>query len=151
MIQIPAEADIHCSADRIFDLIADLQGQDRWLTSSSAFRGTTEVSSNPAALGTTYNEPGPLGVRHGVVTEFQRPTAITFTQPMTIKLRLGTIDVVMRYSLTPQGETTHVHRVVTVSIPWPLKLVSPLVVGSFRHESRRTLMALKAYADGLST
>jgi hypothetical protein len=47
MIEIPSEADIQCSAEKIFDVIIDFRGQDRWLTESSAFHGTTEISSNP--------------------------------------------------------------------------------------------------------
>jgi hypothetical protein len=149
MIEIPSEADIQCSAEKIFDLIIDFRGQDRWLTPSSAFHGTSDMSSNPVSLGTTYREPGPFGVRNGTVTEFERPTKITFHQPMTIKLHLGIVDVVMRYTLTPGAGSTHIKRVVTLGIPWSLKLVQPLLVRSFRVESGRTLLALKAYADKL--
>jgi uncharacterized protein YndB with AHSA1/START domain len=149
MIEIPSEADIRCSAEKIFDLIVDLRGQDRWLTRSSAFRGTSEISSNPVTLGTTYREPGPIGVRNGTVTEFERPTKITFHQPMTIKLHLGTVDVLMRYTLTPEARSTRVKRVVTLAIPRSLKLAQPMLVHAFRAESGRTLLALKAYADKL--
>jgi uncharacterized protein YndB with AHSA1/START domain len=147
MTEIPSEADIRCPAERIFDLIIDFRGQDRWLTRSSAFHGTSEISSNPVTLGTTYREPGPFGVRNGTVTEFERPTKITFHQPMTMKLHSGTVDVVLRYTLTPAAESTHVRRVVTLGIPRSLKLVRPLLVRAFRVESGRTLLALKAYAD----
>jgi hypothetical protein len=149
MIEIPAEADVHCSAERIFEVIVDFRGQDRWLSTSSAFYGTTDVSSNPVTLGTTYREPGPFGVRTGMVTEFERPTKLTFDQPMTFKLHLGTVDVLLRYIITPHAGSTHVRRVVTLRIPWPLKLVQPLLVRAFRAESSRTLLALKAYADTL--
>jgi hypothetical protein len=104
MIEIPSDADIQCSAEKIFDVIIDFRGQDRWLTPSSSFHGTSEISSN---------------------------------------------SVVMRYTLTPQGGSTHVRRVVTLGIPWSLKLVQPVVVRAFRDESERTLLALKAYADQL--
>ena len=149
MIEIPSEADIQCSAEKIFDLIIDLRGQDRWLAKSSSFRGTTDISTNPVTLGTTYREREPSGVRNGTVTEFERPTKITFHQPMTMKLHLGTIDVLMRYTLTPQAGSTHVKRVVTLRIPWSLKLAQPVLVRAFRVESGRTLAALKAYADKL--
>lgn len=79
MIDIPSEADIQCSAEKIFDLIIDFRGQDRWLPPSSAFHGTTEVSADPVTLGTTYREPGPFGVRNGTVTEFERPGRSPFT------------------------------------------------------------------------
>ena len=93
MIEIPSEADIQCSAETIFDVIIDFRGQDRWLTESSAYRGTTEVSSDPVMLGTTYREPGSAGDRSGTVTEFERPTKLTCRQPVTMKLHLGTVDV----------------------------------------------------------
>jgi uncharacterized protein YndB with AHSA1/START domain len=125
MIERPSEADILCPVEKVFDLIIDFRGQDRWLTGSSAFHGTTQISSNPVALGTTYREPGPFGVRNGTVTEFERPTKITFHQPMTVKLRAGVVDVVVRYTLTQQGAATHVRRVVTLGIPLSLRLVQP--------------------------
>jgi uncharacterized protein YndB with AHSA1/START domain len=136
---IPAQADIQCPAEKIFDL----------MTKSSAFHGTTEISSDPVTLGTTYREPGPFGVRNGTVTEFERPAKITFQQPMTIKLHAGIVDVTLRYTLTPAGDSTHVTRVVTIGIPWSLKLIQPVLVRAFRVESGRTLIALKAYADTL--
>jgi len=147
MPDIPSQTDIGGPAEKIFDLIIDFKGQERWLAKSSAFRGTTEVSSDPVTLGTTYREPGPLGVRNGTVTEFERPTSITFHQPMTMKLHAGTIDITLRYTLTPGAESTHVSRVVTIDIPWPLRVIQGVVVRSFRIESSRTLLALKAYVD----
>jgi hypothetical protein len=36
---LPAEADIRCPAEKIFDVITDFGGQERWLARSSAFRG----------------------------------------------------------------------------------------------------------------
>jgi uncharacterized protein YndB with AHSA1/START domain len=149
MIRILSEADIACSAERIFDLIADFRGQDRWLGRSSAFHGTVDISANPVTLGTTYREPGPFGVRNGTVTELERPTKITFHQPMSMILHLGTIDVLLRYTLTPQATSTHVQRVVTLRVPWSLQLLQPVIVRQFRIESSRTLRALKAYADQL--
>jgi uncharacterized protein YndB with AHSA1/START domain len=147
--EIPAHADIGCPAETIFDLITDFKGQDRWLSRSSAFRGTTAISSDPVVLGTTYREPGPLGVRHGTVTEFERPAKITFHQPMTMRLHAGTVDITLRYTLTPAGGSTHVTRVVTIGIPRSLKVIQPVIIRAFRMESGRTLLALKAYADNL--
>jgi Polyketide cyclase / dehydrase and lipid transport len=147
---LPAEADIRCAAEKIFDVITDFGGQDRWLAKSSAFRGTTAISPDPVTLGTTYREPGPFGVRNGTVTEFERPTAVTFRQPMTLRLRAGIVDVTLRYTLTPGAAgVTHVTRVVTITVPPRLRLIQPVLVRAFRTESTRTLMALKAYADTL--
>ena len=146
-VEFPSEADIDCSAERIFDLITDFDGYSRWLTTSSNYRGTHEVSANPVTLGTTYREPGPFGVRNGKVTEFERPTRIVFHQPMTMKFGGGVIDVTVTYTLTPGATATHVRRVVSVGLPWQLKPFSAVVLPPFRTESARTLAALKAYAD----
>ena len=147
VIELPSEADVDCPAEGIFDLITDFDGQHRWLSTSSAFQGTTEVSSNPVRLGTTYREPGPFGVRNGEVTEFERPTRVTFHQPMTMKYGLGVIDITVRYNLTPRSGQTHIRRVVSVKLPWQLKLFPAVVLSQFKTESARTLAALKAYAN----
>jgi uncharacterized protein YndB with AHSA1/START domain len=150
---LPAEAEIRCPAEKIFDVITDFGGQGRWLARSSAFRGTTAISPGPVTLGTTYVEPGPFGVRNGIVTEFERPSAITFRQPMTLRLGAGVVDVTLRYTLTltpgPAAGVTRVTRVVTMTVPRRLRMIQPVLVRAFRTESRRTLMALKAYADTL--
>jgi hypothetical protein len=86
-------------------------------------------------------------VRNGTITEFERPRKITFHQPMTLRLHSGTVDVTLRYTLTPNAGSTRVSRVVTLGIPRPLRLVQPVLVREFRRESGRTLLALKAYAD----
>lgn len=148
-VELPSEADIRGSAGTIFDLITDFNAQSRWLKKSSAFRGTAGPSENPAILGTTYHEPGPLGVRHGEVTEYERPTSITFHQPMTIRFGLGIVDITLRYVLTPAGDSTHVRRAVTIIVPPRLRIAQPLIVAAFKRESSRTLVALKAYADTL--
>ena len=147
MTDLKLEADIGCPAEKAFDLITDFGGQDRWLAPSSSFRGTTVLSPGPVALGTRYRESEPFGVRNGTVTEFERPAKVTFHQPMTMRLHTGTIDVTVRYTLTPAADSTRVTRIVTLGIPWSLKLLQPVLVSAFRKESRRTLLALKAYAD----
>jgi hypothetical protein len=148
MIEIASEADVQRSAGTIFAVIIDFRGQDRWLSKSSVFRGTTEISSDPVTLGTTYREPGPAGLRRGTVTELERPTKLTCHQPLTMPLHVGTVDVTLRYALTPTGsESTHVKRVVTLWVPWSLKLFQPVLVRAFRRESERTLLALKVFAE----
>src|SRR4051794_11926213 len=134
MTEIPCEAEIQSPADRIFDLITDLRGQDRWLPHSSSFRGTIEISDNPVTLGTTYCEREPMGVRNGTVTEFERPTKIAFHQPMKMRTGLGTMDIVLTYTLDPRNGSTRVKRVSTISLPWQMKLVQPIVVRTFRRE-----------------
>src|SRR3954452_12899797 len=114
MVEVSCEVLIPTDAGRVFDVITDFAGQERWLAKTATFRGTSAVSSNPVTLGTTYRERGPLGVRTGVVTEFVRATQVTFDQPMALSLGLGRVELVVRYTLTSQGESTRVRRAVRV-------------------------------------
>jgi hypothetical protein len=68
---------------------------------------------------------------------------------MTLKLHAGTMDVTVRYTLSPGTPSTHVMRVVSPGLPWQLQVLQPIFVREFRVESARTLRALKAYADKL--
>lgn len=146
--EIRQEADIAASAEKIFGAIVDFRGYDRWLARSEVFAGITDISSEPIALGTTWAEPGPNGERRGRVTRFERPTRVTFHQPMLLRPRLlGTIDITVDVVLDTRSNAVRVSRVVSIRIPWQLKLVQPLVVRRFRAESGRTLLALKAFAE----
>jgi uncharacterized protein YndB with AHSA1/START domain len=149
IVDIPFEAQISCSPERVFEVIADLRGQDRWLAHSSAFKGTVDVSHDPVQLGTTYREPASQGVRHGEVTEFEPPARITFHQPMSLR-PFGRIDIVMSYTLEPLGETTRVRRLATLKIPPYFGPLSQIVIGLTSRESGRTLAALKTYCDALA-
>lgn len=147
MIELKLDADIEGPAEKVFDLITDFGGQDRWLPRSSSFRGTALMSDGPVALGSRYRESDPFGIRNGTVTEFERPAKVTFHQPMSLRLRAGTIDVTVVCTLTSAAGSTHVTRTVILEIPRSLRLVQPLLIRAFRKESTRTLAALKIHAD----
>ncbi len=148
IVEIPLQAEVQCSVERIFEVIADLNGQDRWLDRSTVFRGTVDVSDNPVRLGSTYREPSPQGVRHGEVTEFEPPVRITFHHPLNVR-PFGRIDFVQRYTLEPLGNSTLVRRVSVVGIPAYLRPAARIIVRTTTRESGRTLTALKAYCESL--
>jgi len=149
MVEIKTETEIDRPAETVFDVIVDFRGQHRWLTNSSVYRGTTVHTDGAVAVGTTYRESAPTGDRNGVVTALERPTTLTCSQPLTLKPRVGTVDVTLRYTLTATGPTsTHVERVVALAIPWWLVPMQPVLVRIFRTESKRTLASLKAFANG---
>ncbi|MCX6398384.1 MAG: SRPBCC family protein [Propionibacteriales bacterium] len=148
MPEIRVETDIAASAEDIFDVIVDLRGYDRWLPASKAFPGTTEISAGPIGVGTTYVESSADGIRHGTVTAFDRPNGVVFEQPMTMKPRaLGTVDIAVTYTLAPAGTSTHVVRVVDLTLPLALRPARPIVLRAFRREIERTVAALKAYVE----
>jgi uncharacterized protein YndB with AHSA1/START domain len=148
MVEITSESEIESPAATIFDVIVDFRGQHRWLTDSVVYRGTTVITTGPVTVGTTYRESGPTGDRNGRVTELERPTTLACRQPLTLRPRVGVVDVTLRYNLSTTGlDSTRVERVVTLGIPWWLKPLQPVLVRMFRAESKRTLGALKAYAE----
>jgi carbon monoxide dehydrogenase subunit G len=140
---------IQGSPETIFALIADLAHYDRWLPGSSSFGAITEISPLPVALGTTYIDAGPSGVRRGVVTEYDPPTLISFHQPMQVKQGLisGAIDIHLRHTLEPQGQSTRLDRDLTLGIQGLLKLAQPVIIAQFRRENERMLLALKRYVE----
>ena len=148
IVEIPLQAEVQCSVERIFEVIADLNGQDRWLDRSTVFRGTVDVSDNPVRLGSRYREPSPQGVRHGEVTEFEPPVRVTFHHPLNVR-PFGRIDFVQRYTLEPLGNSTLVRRVSVVGIPAYLRPAARIIVRTTTRESGRTLTALKAYCESL--
>ena len=151
MATIERHQEVHASRQRVFDLIADLHGYGRWLPPSGDYRGTTEISPPPVAVGTTYRETSPSGVRTGVVTAFDAPSEVVFHQPMALRPRFaGTIDstVTMRVS-APDADSgaVRVTRLVVLGIPRRLALLRGLVVGRYGAESERMLRALKSFAE----
>jgi uncharacterized protein YndB with AHSA1/START domain len=146
-MELRFETDIRASPEAVFDIITDFHGQTRWLSKSLAFRGTDQVSSNPVTLGTTYREPGWLGVRHGTVTEFDRPSSVTFSQPMTVRASLGIIDATVRYELQPRDGSTRVNEIVTAEMTGPMKAGQLFLKPFFLLERNRTLRSLKTFAE----
>jgi uncharacterized protein YndB with AHSA1/START domain len=148
MVEVRCEIDIRGTAETVFATLVDLRGYGRWLANSAAYTGTTEISDEPITVGTTYVEPSSSGVRRGTVTELEAPTLIGFHQPMTMKPRFfGTIDIHVRYTLTPGDGTVHLDRVATLTLPWQLRPLAPVVVPQFRKEGRRTVEALKKFTE----
>jgi len=139
MIELDFETEIKAQAERVFDLLFDLRDYDRWLPPSAAF---------PIAVGTTYVEPGPLGTRHGVVTEAVRSTRLAFEQPMTLKPKwFGVIGIRLSHTLEPLGASVRLRRSLQLSPQGPVRLVMPMVVRMFRSENERMMRTLKAYAE----
>jgi uncharacterized protein YndB with AHSA1/START domain len=148
MVTIEQEIHVASAAATVFAAIIDLPGYSRWLATSKAYPGTTEISSDPITLGTTYVEATPTGIRHGIITELEAPTRVAFHQPMRMRPRfLGTIDITVRYTLIPAQSGVRLHRAVSLTLPVPLRLVRPFVVRQFRTEINRTMLALKAFVE----
>jgi uncharacterized protein YndB with AHSA1/START domain len=140
---------INGSADTIFALLADFAHYDRWLPGSKGFGEIRDITPLPVGLGTTYIDAGPLGTRHGKVTEYDPPTRLSFHQPMQVKQGLlrGTIDIHVRLTLEPVEQMTRLNRDLTLHIHGLLKVAQPFVIVPFRRENERILQVLKQYVE----
>ena len=140
--------DIAASPEAVFDLVADLHGYGRWLTSSTDYEGTSEISPPPVAVGTTYVEHSRQGVRRGRVIAVARPDVIAFRQPMTLRPALaGTIDSTVTMAFSARGDGAHVTRTVELGIPRRIGFLRSVIVGRYARESERMLAALRRHAE----
>lgn len=151
-MQLEFETEINASAESVYTLLVDLRNYDRWLPRSSAYHSTTEISGDAIGVGTTYIEPGPTGVRRGIITEYDPPTRLGFEQPMTMKPRgAGVVHIRLAHALTPAAGSVRLRRTVHLAFSGPVRFAWPLVKRSFVIENDRMLSALKAYAEAEAT
>jgi len=139
---------IQRSPDIVFATIADLSNYHTWLSESSSFSATTEVTPLPVGLGTTYVDRGKSGKRYGSVTEFDPPAHIAFHQPMKLPLG-GAIDINVRYTLEEIDGATNVLRDITLDYQvGPLGAVlEKALLPIFFRENQRVLDALKNHIE----
>ena len=118
MTNLKCQVEQTCTARprKIFDVITDFRRQDRWLTEEREVPQYRRRILQPGDPGDDLPRASTARVRP-TVTEFERPTKITFHQPMAMALHSGTVDVTVRYMLAPTAQSTHAQRVVTLQDP----------------------------------
>jgi uncharacterized protein YndB with AHSA1/START domain len=148
MTTLRFEIKIAADPDRVFSLLAGLHDYGRWLPRSGVFRGTSSISPGPIAVGTTYVETSPFGVRNGRVTAFDPPRQLDFEQPMMLRPALfGTIGIRLFHELAASGDITLVRRRLELDPRGPVSLFMPIVASIFAAENRRMLLKLKVAAE----
>jgi uncharacterized protein YndB with AHSA1/START domain len=139
-------------AVRIFELLSDLPHYDRWLPPSSAFTRTTDVEPYPVQFGSRYHDGQPDQAGKdwwGTVTGMQPPGSIDFHHTIPIRQVRATVDVNIHYSFEEGDDGTLVSRWLLLDITMPL-LLRPLrvaITSTFDKENRRTMAALKEFAE----
>ena len=139
----------------LFKLLSDMPNYDEWLPGSGQFGRTTDVEPYPVQLGSRYHDgkPGEPGKSWwGTVTGFQPPGSIDFHHTITVKQLRATVEVHIHYSFEPaEGDErrTLVSRwlVLDVTMPLAARPLRPLITSAFDKENRRTLTAVKRYAE----
>lgn len=152
MAAISATTDINAPAQKVFDVITDLQSYSKWLPDSTAFKGTTEISESPVKLGTTYVESNPGGVRSGKVIAFERPSKVVFHQPMKMNPASEglVIDIKVEVILKEKGEgVSIVERNVYLGYPDPLLELKTAFDKGASEEGVRVMDLLKKHVESL--
>ncbi|KPI40470.1 uncharacterized protein AB675_7813 [Cyphellophora attinorum] len=155
---------IAADPDAVFALIIDLPGYNDWLPTSSAYKGTTEVTDTPIVVGTKYIERSPSGTRYGEVCELDHVQRhVAFKQPMRLIFGLEIrIRVDMKVSDTTAGAAQGIHlsgvhlssvvdRTVTLDFPWYMFPVAGVISGQFEQEIKRTMSEMRKYLENQAT
>ena len=143
---------VAASAELLFGLLSDMPNYDRWLPPSGQFAGTTDVDPYPVQLGSRYHDgkPGEPGKDWwGSVTGFQPPGSIDFHHTIRVRQLRTTVDVHIHYSFEEEGQGTVVSRwlILDFSMPLAFRPLRPAITSRFDKENRRTMAAVKQYAE----
>jgi uncharacterized protein YndB with AHSA1/START domain len=143
-------ADIRLSIDIarppevVFDTLADIAHYGRWLSGSITYRETTmEIEDLPIREGTTYIDRNSGGAMQGLVTRYNRPGALGFSEVTEDQ----TLHIQIELALSVISGGTRLERRSTVTTGGMLRLVRPFVLWMTRRENKRTIEALKAYLE----
>jgi uncharacterized protein YndB with AHSA1/START domain len=139
---------INAPAEKVFDVVTDLQSYSKWLPDSGPYSGTTEVSETPVKLGTTYVESSPAGIRSGKVVEFERPSKVVFHQPMTLNSG-DVVDIKVEVILKEKGGVTTVERSVYLGFPEHLQQLKAAWDKGATEEGARVMDLLKKRVESL--
>jgi hypothetical protein len=136
----------------LFELLADLPDYGRWLPGSQQYGQTTDVDPYPVQLGSRYHDGKPDQPGKdwwGTVTGFQPPGSLDFHHTIAVPQLRATVDVHIHYSLEPDNASTLVSRwlVLDISMPAVTRPLRRFIISRFDEENRRTMAALKAYAE----
>ena len=148
MASVSVSVEINAPAQKVFDVVTDLQSYPNWLPNSDLFKGTTEISDSPIKAGTTYNESG----RPGRVLELERPSRVVFHQPLNLDPTKEdhVLDITVEVTLeeNAEGVTTMV-RNAYFGYPEPLLSLQTSFEESGTGESARVADLLKKYVESL--
>lgn len=142
MIQVEAETVIERPIEEIFDRLVNIPNYPKWLPKSRIFLDTRKTSEGPVSQGTTFEDKTRIGIFDGEVTDFQRPTKVTFRMRLRW-LGISVMESRPAYSLEPIDSGTNVHLVAKGELYGLFKLMRPYVALRAREERIRTLKVLK--------
>lgn len=141
-IRFESEIEIRRPVGDVFARLADIPGYGQWMHRTGLFRRCRLSSDPPIREGTTYVDSTRMGTFEGVVTEFDRPARIAFSE--TLRL-FGSPMTQARptYVLTGDDTVTVVHHVALGELYGWMRLMKPAAAWMAKVERTRTLHSLK--------
>jgi uncharacterized protein YndB with AHSA1/START domain len=126
----------------VFDRLTDLGSYGVWMPRTGLFGSCRQTSVGPVDRGTTYIDSTRMGRFHGEVTDFERPSRVTFSEVMRV---FGRKAVRSRagYDLATNGTGTVVHHVADTEMFGVMRLMKPFVPWMSKSERSRVLASLK--------
>jgi uncharacterized protein YndB with AHSA1/START domain len=126
----------------VFERLADLPGYGGWMHRTGLFRRCRLTSEPPVRSGTTYVDSTWMGPFQGHVTEFERPTRISFTETLRW-FGSAMSEARPAYTLEGDGDMTSVHHVAEGQLYGVMKVMKPVASWMANRERASTLRSLK--------
>lgn len=146
MEHIEESVTIDRPVEDVFTFLADIDRQAEW---ASLVQESVKTSSGPTAVGTTYRQVVKLLGRkietNNEVSAYDPPHVFEF------RGKSGPIQVQMRFTLTAQGNGTHVLESTDGETGGVFKLADSLVARTMKKQFAADLETLKTLLEGQAT
>ena len=128
--------------DVVFERLADVPGDRRWMHRTGLFRRSGLTSEAPVRQGTTYVDATWMGTFEGEVTEFAPPSRLAFRETLHW-FGSGRTQARPEYLLEADGDATVVHHVAVGELFGWMRVMKPAAALMAKVERTRTLNSLK--------
>jgi uncharacterized protein YndB with AHSA1/START domain len=142
LIRVEIDTIIRRPVEKIFDRLANISGYSQWLPKSRVFLDCKQTSEGPVGVGTTLIDKTRVGTYRGQVTEFERPTKVSFRMRLRW-LGMNVMESRPGYRLEAVEDGTKLHHLAVGRLYGIFKLLQPYVAIRARGERKRTVAALK--------
>ena len=149
MIRVEVEKVIHRPIDEVFDRLVKISEYSKWLPKSRIFLDSIQTSKDPVGLGTTFFDITRIGKFQGEVTEFKRPTKVTFTMILRW-FGMKVLESKPGYTLEAVEGGTKLHLLALGKLFGIFKLMQPYVALRAREERTRVVNVLKKSLESSS-
>jgi uncharacterized protein YndB with AHSA1/START domain len=150
MPTIQATVYIEVPPQKVFELLADLRGYNKWLASSQTFNRLDHVTDAAPQLGTSYTDINGNSRIIGKIIQFNPPHQLAFQQSSAINLffPVGSIDITIHYTFLEEDTGTRVNRQQDIKLNGLIKIFEAYLARIIQKENIRILNSAQRYLEG---